>query len=537
MKRLLLSILIILFATTAFGASPYYVNCGDGGSNVGTFANPFNSLASLETYSSTTGFADGDDIYFASGVTCTLTDNDDRIQIRHSGVDTNNRTIIGCYDGENDFDCGAVEQTAGSVRAIIDGGNFTYPGANQAVIETASDSSYVTIREIKFQNFSGGNTGDPSGSPRAWKSKGADYVYFTNNHIYRGGDGVEIAAHAVDNGSEYCEVTGNLFQYIGYPDYPDGTGYKGAVIEISSVDRGLGLTNHILVAHNTIENGTHEGIGAYKQSDSITIEYNTVRDVRSYHIYIGSSKNCIVRYNLVYESTDDLGWGQSENAIFSDIESWRTSVGSAAAADTWNGNNEFYGNMVAGMQIAIGFSCNINAVSGYEAVNCHDSTLVYNNTLVDNDISFFNGDNNASDSIEIKNNISYHTYAGGQVHANNDSPNGTTWATNLFNNTDDTVTGDADASNVSTSAPGLVKTSSWVGQAPEAFDQDDFQLSNTSSPAYNTGTTLGSPYNSDYWGTARPQVTYYDIGAHEYEGIAPPPVDYGKTKILRGTLK
>jgi len=50
----------------------------------------------------------------------------------------------------------------------------------------------------------------------------------------------------------------------------------------------------------------------------------------------------------------------------------------------------------------------------------------------------------------------------------------------------------------------------------------DFHLQ-AGSAAINQGVTLGSPWNVDYAGTARPQGGAYDMGAYEFTGTATPP--------------
>jgi hypothetical protein len=61
--------------------------------------------------------------------------------------------------------------------------------------------------------------------------------------------------------------------------------------------------------------GKHEGIGIYKKVKNRIVEYNTVRDMRSFHIYVASSKYNIVRYNLVYESSGKAHGSFTETAF------------------------------------------------------------------------------------------------------------------------------------------------------------------------------------------------------------------------------
>ena len=68
------------------------------------------------------------------------------------------------------------------------------------------------------------------------------------------------------------------------------TGQKGAT----------GITTNITVKYNKVFSSKHEGIGIYKKATNCIVEYNSVYDVRTFHIYVASSKYNIVRYNLVY---------------------------------------------------------------------------------------------------------------------------------------------------------------------------------------------------------------------------------------------
>lgn len=103
MKKYFIALIILLFASFSHAAN-FYCDCsvsgGTGGA--GSYADPFESIADLEAYETATGFADGDDIYFLEGSTCTMTSD---LDIYWEGTGTGNYSILGCYDGDSDFDC------------------------------------------------------------------------------------------------------------------------------------------------------------------------------------------------------------------------------------------------------------------------------------------------------------------------------------------------------------------------------------------------------------------------------------------------
>jgi len=108
------------------------------------------------------------------------------------------------------------------------------------------------------------------------------------------------------------------------------------------------------------------------------------------------------------------------------------------------------------------------------------------------------------------NNIGMSAAAGTVYAKNNISVNSTTadYAGTFASGTSNNISEDA-------TAPG---TSATTGAVPSDLftdvGNDDFSLK-TGSAAIEAGATLGSPYNVDIIGTARPQSTNYDAGAFE----------------------
>ena len=109
-KRLLIIILILLFVSPVF-ATVYYIKDDGNDSLAGTSdATAWDSVSCIETSGGdsdcggTTAINDGDDFYFKQNDTWTITATYG-YQIRHEGVSTANRAVIGCYEDTGDFDC------------------------------------------------------------------------------------------------------------------------------------------------------------------------------------------------------------------------------------------------------------------------------------------------------------------------------------------------------------------------------------------------------------------------------------------------
>jgi hypothetical protein len=455
--------------TENVSAANYYVDCSASTNGNGTFGSPWNNLPSVNAKT----FATGDDVYFKVGTTCYLNSDSDRLQVDWSGTGSN-RVIIGAYHGNGKFGLGGFE------RPIIDG-RLLYPGTEQAAI-WMSRRSYVTVRDLKIQNIGSTSTS------RGFAIFDSSGINIENCHIYRT-RGNALVYMRVKTG----QIVDNISEDTRYPDYTR----SGAAIEVSGGNIE-GATKDILIARNKVFRGW-EGIGLYKKVTNSIVEYNIVNNTRSYMIYVDAGKGNIIRYNLVYKDTSNS------------LKSWAITICNENFHQyLFSGNNQIYGNMIAGTRRGISLSCEIRKT--ITNASCHVGTKVYHNTIVDTEISFGMDYPSAGDSIDIKNNISWVITAGNR-HVNLNNPAGVTWSHNLFRG-GTLPTGNA-ATNMVTGDPKLTKISGWLTIAPDSLTANHFKLLTTSA-AIDKGTALVSPYNIDYFKTSRPQGSAWDIGAHEF---------------------
>jgi parallel beta-helix repeat protein len=444
--------LILLTSVVCHAAdTAYYVDCGQTDpSEDGSFAHPWNSLNDVAGAS----FLTGDDVFFKRGVTCEITSNSDVLYIDWAGDgdDETDRVIIGCYwddGGSPNDDCGATPWVDDSNRAIIDGdtdedSDAEFPNGSSINALEIGTNDYVTVREIKFTYI-----GVEHNNSSVY-IKGGDYIDVHNNWFYRGKGSAVTTTVDPDpstDGSEYCDVYDNYVVNYGY-DLDPAVAYKGksSVVQITQAWRGtIGLNNHNRIAYNYIENSEQEGIGIAHGSQYNTIEHNIVRDINGPHIYIDGSRYNTIRHNLLFNTAEsDSGDSGDLWMFWIECEQEFPVAHSipAATVQSATGDNEIYGNMIAGGGSGIHMSCQVCLVTSpidYSGTDMLKNTLIYNNTFIDNNYSirFWPGTTTASDTVEIKNNISYHSNDGGRVHVSADDITGVTATHNAYNETDD----------------------------------------------------------------------------------------------------
>ena len=427
----------------AFAGTAHYVDCSTAANGNGSYASPWNNIPSVNSHS----FSTGDDVYFKVNTTCTP---NTYLKVDWSGT-SSDRVVIGAYYGNGQFGLN------GNSRPIIDGNNNTIPSPSrhQGLIDIRNTSvSYVTVENLKVQ-YSG---------RYGVAVLSSDNINVDNCHIYRPIGSCIVYSASAGDGVDTGLISNNICENSGYPDY---TG-SGAAIEITAMD-SEGATTNIAVTHNKVISSKHEGIGLYKKVTNSIIEYNVVYDVRTVHIYIDAGKSNTIRYNLVYNF----------NGLFSQAGYGISINNEESRSYCFSGNNELYGNIIAGLGVGMSIGC--GEKNDNPDCVCHESTKIFNNTLVDNLWNIRDWNPDSRDSIEIMNNISW-TITAGTYHSNNYSPEGVTWSHNLF---DDSVSGNA-VTNAVIGDPALKKSSGWRSLRANSLDGNAFSLL-SGSKAINAG--------------------------------------------------
>ena len=486
-KKIIIGFLICILPSLAFAGKAYYVDCSQSDPlEDGSYTHPWNSVKDVNRHR----FSTGDDVYFKVNTTC---DPNESLSIDWDGESTD-QAIIGAYSGENNFGLN------GNARPIIDG-NWTLPGDTNGLVRYTNGSGYVTIKDLHVRNADG------SGisiiylyTPERYHT---DYNTVENCFVQN----VTRQGIMIARGS-YNKVENNIVERASY-NYPDAVGID--IVGMSMEDTTL----HNIVRGNTVY-WSAEGIGVYKGARYTIVERNSVYDGTKYHIYVANARDNIVRYNLVYENDGGLD-GRPDYMVGTDCE------GHVPGVIKVTGNNEFYGNMIAGGSRGIFLINNCNTI-GVE----QNGNKIYNNTVVNSNTNFyFAGVDSTWSNNTIKNNISW-TITEGSVHSNTYSPSGVTWSHNNF---DEPVSGNA-ANNARIYEPELNKKSGWDSLAAGTVNGTEFALTDD---CYNVGG--GTPidgynhriYHADYASDDEIKVettftNFPDIGAWTVLDVAQKPI-------------
>lgn len=464
MKKLLLILVVLLFASPVW-AVDHYVNCEDAGSaENGTFAEPFNTVTQVNSHA----MATGDDLYFAENTTCSGANLDNNgLYVDWTGT-SGDRVIIGCYDGDGDFDCGNVTQGSSSDQKPILDGERTRPSASyRGLITIPNDSyNYVTIQDIAVlnSNWDGIRVDD------------SDYALIDNVYSYRA-DVVGINTLYTNNSTiSDCVVDeGGYSQAAPYACI--NLGASGSTTK----------THSNTVTRNKVSNCWREGIDIIQGAHSNIITYNVVWDFEGPGIYMDASYGNTVAYNLVYSTGNGLtGDGRSNKGISLLIENGTcNSYPQFGTGGPWNKTNEIYGNLVAGM--------NNEGIEMYGSSNANcddmDNNLVYNNTVVDCGINYDTTADADYSGNEFKNNISANYYEGAN-EISTCAATGTTFANNLWHSDPGTGACD-DVSDPVNGDPKLSQTADWRTLAAGLVTGTEFIANSNNSPALGSGTELG----------------------------------------------
>jgi len=273
-------IILLFLPISAFGAT-FYCDCsvsgGTGGT--GTYTDPFESIADIKAYEAATGFADGDDIFFLEGSTCDMKSN---LPITWEGTGAGNYSILGCYDGEGDFDCdGArpiLQRWAGSSRIFfkdntqyfrieylsIKDTNASWQNTGSIGIGTKSDGSpggngdegYITITDCVFTHF---------GFKAIRLAQVGSNIIITDNECADGNGNCIYLVDETADGASYGYVANNTCgELVGYK------GTDGHCVGLQSTD--------YFIVENNISTDAYNGafvLGRYGPTD---VTHNVFRN-------------------------------------------------------------------------------------------------------------------------------------------------------------------------------------------------------------------------------------------------------------------
>jgi hypothetical protein len=472
MKRLLIALIILFFAVLATPAlaADYYVDCSIGGTGgAGSFADPFKSLEDFN--GDISGWTDGDDLYFKQGTTCTY--NASATHLDFTGVDgasDANRTIIGTYEAEGDFD-------PSGARVILDG-DGTYPSANTGLLykkDAAGATFYITVQDIQIIGMST-NSGARAIHFENDGSASGDYDVIIDN-VKIDGEGAKTAGIGIfDNikaeikSSEITRITGD-------------SANPGIVCKNSGAD--------CWVHHNKFHQNSAEQMNLTQDADGL-VEDNVFYDSGYLGVYIGHTGGTVVRNNLFY-NVDGGTYNLRDSGsigVFVGLEAWR-------ACTTYN-DNSVYGNIIIGM------ATGINSDDGRD---CDPTNRNIFNNIINNCGYSFRFWNTDVGSGVVQNNISYNPSI---AHVDNCPAGGLgyTWGYNKWSSDPGSGACDDSGSNdLAWGTPSLKETSTayydslTAGQFMHQAGEDDICITE-GADLIDSGNDLGSyilPICGAYW--------------------------------------
>jgi len=282
-------------------------------------------------------------------------------------------------------------------------------------------------------------------------SHDASNILIEDCEIYKGAYCVEAL----------CGGSGGLCRQEGYPGDP-------ATITTPHA-------NGVTFRRCIIRDSYNEGINLEHGSNNITVEYCEIYGNRKMQLYVVSSTNHIIRYNLIYGTENNKTGTLGGAGVEINHESqWVPDEGNPIIT-----NHKIYGNLIANLKNGIIIGGDINRSS--------QNFSVYNNTIIHNKNYGISISSGVGQNSVFKNNIIWNPL--GQI---SNVPSGIIFDYNLWSRTPDV---DSQGSNDPAYAlPKLSKTSGWDNLTGGELNGSEFVLQ-SGSPAINKGANLGAPYN------------------------------------------
>jgi len=353
----------------------YYVKNGGSDSNTGlSDAQAWETIAKVNGFS----FNAGDDVYFKCGDTW----NNANLVVDWSGVDGDNRSVVGAYYMNGSETAGV---NIGGKPVLDSGWDLVTQGGGDIWEVTIKPYSvgYVTIQDIKVINSHGHGVAALIEGP-------------CNNMIVRrvhvdnvGYNGIDSQYFGADALIEYCKVEHDNLKY--------------SIGEVAHWGGGIKINgNNSICRYSEVSEGHGEGINVSSiiTGQYLIVENNLVWSRWSVGIYLGCCPlDSTVRNNIVIGTTNP----DYQKLLPAGGRRWNTSgIGlNQELSGKYTHRNKIYNNVVIGCSAGIGI---LNKSGG--AVGGANRNYIYNNTLIDNWSNIYTHPSEEIDA-EFKNNLSY----------------------------------------------------------------------------------------------------------------------------------
>jgi hypothetical protein len=342
-----LSIAGLLCATSAEAAT-YYVRSGGNDSADGkSHATAWASLSKVNSYS----FAAGDRVLLHEGDRWVGT-----VKVDWPGT-TSERSVLGAYY----LDGNTPVRGYRTARPIIDGEDRLPAGPYDPLVGITA--ARVRVENLRVQNSEGRGIGIVSVNEAEVFGCSVSNTYGASIHFVS---------------SQGSRAENNFTTVAGIGNKEDGVPW-GASIDIAK-------STSTVVRNNTLSEVWGEGINAHSGSRYTLIENNRLFGVRAVGIYSDAAPDTTIRRNIVLGTSNSAWWRGSNSvgagiALNNEVYHYPAGGGSQSVS-VQTQRAKVYGNLVAYTSSGI-------ALWGHLAESSFDGLLIYNNTLVDNNIQVF----------------------------------------------------------------------------------------------------------------------------------------------------
>jgi parallel beta-helix repeat protein len=342
--RTIIPMLAFAWAGTGQAATYYVRNGGNDSADGRTHGTAWASLNKVNSYS----FAAGDIVLLQEGSRFT----GQKLKVDWAGTSTE-KAVVGAYF----LDGSTPKRGYRTARPTIDGEDRIPTGHYDGLV-VVEGADRVRIENLQVMNSEG----------RAIVMADSDEAEVVGCYV----------SNTYSNGIQFLRsprslAENNFVTLQGVGNREDGAPWGSSIEFVASPDG--------VIRNNVVSEVYGEGLNAHTGSDRTLIERNYVFGAHAVGIYLDSSADLTVRRNIVIGTTNSTFWRGSSTVgagIVVNNESYHYPEGGGSLSpDVQAKRSKIYGNLVAYTSTGI-------AMWGQMSSTSFDGTLIYNNTLVDN---------------------------------------------------------------------------------------------------------------------------------------------------------